>query len=593
MQGIIKFWHAARHFGFIVPEGNENANSTDIYFNDHSFLPSLGEDEKTACKVSNQLVQFEIAEYRDGKIAAINIRPVGGVFTTVETTSITQRNTPQAGSAATELMADSAISFQPNTAQPPANATAQALPTTTAKVTGKVTRWNEYRNFGFIDNSIYFRRSDAEHSCCWLGIDVTFTVVEGREPGQKRAIDVRFANPNNIQIGVINCYDHDRGIGNIKLDGGNDTVFFHVTDVRPEVVCKSGQEVNFEISASGKHPESSKAVNVRYRPNHDYSNFAIGTSTVPTRYFEKWAFCRDGDVDKLQALALDEDWSRGNSKETKFPILNNYLRMTFYKLYVDEMVMEGEKHAVFNTGLVDNIYRPIFALFRVNHQLSEGAKARQPWMLQGFCVSSEGPMGKIVADNFNPRPAPANYFTRVEEVIFDVDIPVDTDNFEHVVMDCIRKDRFPIEFLRRNCPSGFAQDRFEKFEKGDKRDRAKVLEDYCRILDEDAAVKYAIKSRVDDAVSLAIQRCRWNYKTAIPVYNARENSVSLLLPIALVENDKVDLALVVRRTPAGGYRAMTMYLLSWAYDYARLICRPDSDWLTPSAGEGDGETDRD
>jgi hypothetical protein len=63
------------------------------------------------------------------------------------------------------------------------------------------------------------------------------------------------------------------------------------------------------------------------------------------------------------------------------------------------------------------------------------------------------------------------------------------------------------------------------------------------------------------------------------------------LPIALVDDDKVDLALVVTRTAAGGYSGETVYKLKWAYDHARLVCRPDSDWLTPSAGDGAEEDD--
>lgn len=55
--------------------------------------------------------------------------------------------------------------------------------------------------------------------------------------------------------------------------------------------------------------------------------------------------------------------------------------------------------------------------------------------------------------------------------------------------------------------------------------------------------------------------------------------MSLLLPLAIVDDEKVDLALVVTRNPSGSYQGRTVFPLDWAYQNARLVCRPDSDWL--------------
>jgi len=38
-------------------------------------------------------------------------------------------------------------------------------------------------------------------------------------------------------------------------------------------------------------------------------------------------------------------------------------------------------------------------------------------------------------------------------------------------------------------------------------------------------------------------------------------------------------ALAVEKTPSGNYLGHTVLALDWAYKNARLICRPDSDWL--------------
>ena len=88
-----------------------------------------------------------------------------------------------------------------------------------------------------------------------------------------------------------------------------------------------------------------------------------------------------------------------------------------------------------------------------------------------------------------------------------------------------------------------------------------------------------IRNRIKDAIDLAVKRVSWNYKTAIPMFYPRGNAMSLLLPLCLSEENKTDVALVVQRTMSGNYQGQTILTLSQAYLDARLVCRPDSDWL--------------
>lgn len=90
-----------------------------------------------------------------------------------------------------------------------------------------------------------------------------------------------------------------------------------------------------------------------------------------------------------------------------------------------------------------------------------------------------------------------------------------------------------------------------------------------------------IMNRMKDAVDLSIKRVLWNFKTAIPQYYPRVRKLQLLLPVCLVSDEQVDLALAVERTDSGSYLGHTVLPLDWAYRNARLICRPDSDWLAP------------
>ena len=82
------------------------------------------------------------------------------------------------------------------------------------------------------------------------------------------------------------------------------------------------------------------------------------------------------------------------------------------------------------------------------------------------------------------------------------------------------------------------------------------------------------------ALDTAMKRASWNYKTAIPQYYPTNNSTSLLLPLALKDEQTIDLALVIEKQSSGNYLGHTVLPLSWAYSNARLITRPDSDWLS-------------
>ena len=87
-----------------------------------------------------------------------------------------------------------------------------------------------------------------------------------------------------------------------------------------------------------------------------------------------------------------------------------------------------------------------------------------------------------------------------------------------------------------------------------------------------------MRSALDGAISAAKRRVRRNYKTAIPQYY--RGGLQLLLPLCLVEPHRADLALVVARENMV-YRASTVLTLDMAYNNARLVARPDTEWLNP------------
>lgn len=397
--------------------------------------------------------------------------------------------------------------------------------------------------------------------------------------------------------GKIKAFVNDKGFGFIEVDGQSEDVFFHISTIKDSSVrCVVGEEVEFDVAESKRKPGTLEAANVRLAAGYEHEAFRL--TGHPSTYLLNWGFTQLDDLDPrgtpirgvlhgLAEIALDEDWAYGDTQNqyTAFPILRNYLINTFYKQYRDGHVAEvthgGKSWAAFNTGLVDDRYDPIFALYEQND------RPPRPWKFHSFSRPNIGRDGQTLARNFNPLPPAPKYFENAEDVIFDPDTSIQP-RYDHIVYDSIEKDRYPSDFLKKHVPSGIEWKDPSKMEKTE---RAAFLRDFRHALEADARTDRDIRNRIDDAIALAVKRARWNFKTAIPLYFPKANAISLLLPIALVDDDEVDLALVVARTAAGGYSGETVYKLKWAYDHARLVCRPDSDWLTPTAGDGTDEDD--
>ena len=135
-------------------------------------------------------------------------------------------------------------------------------------------------------------------------------------------------------------------------------------------------------------------------------------------------------------------------------------------------------------------------------------------------------------------------------------------------------ERFPLDFLKKYGPRDFDYD--QAMDKD-------FITRLRTAIDEDEYSSRAIKERIETATKNAIKRVEWNFKTAIPIYYPKVRKISLLLPLCLMD-EKVDVALVLEPPENGSnaYIAHTILTLEMAYNNARLITRPDSDWLVAS-----------
>lgn len=274
----------------------------------------------------------------------------------------------------------------------------------------------------------------------------------------------------------------------------------------------------------------------------------------------------------------------------RFTILKSYICTTFFRLESEGKICiaPDRSFAAFNTGLVNKRYDDIYACFERN---SSTWVDEWEWKFAGFTASGRRGLGKRLVELFNPLPEPAEYFSRKEDLLYDLDKDLIIDD-DHVLID--NMSRLPLDFLAEELRGDDdAMDLIEEIRAADVAGKRRLYKELGEILEDDDRLFRRVRARLNEAVETAKKRVRWNFKTAIPSYYPRGNTMSLLLPICLMDDDVADAAPVVQLMPSGNYQGQTILTMRQAYTNARLICRPDSDWLTTSsrANEDDEEDD--
>ncbi len=276
-------------------------------------------------------------------------------------------------------------------------------------------------------------------------------------------------------------------------------------------------------------------------------------------------------IETLKNIALPERWTYSVEDENyPSPILAKYLKWTFVKLMKEDKILYSNDYASFNTGLVDKFYKPIYAVFDKNKF------KKQPWHFIDFCVAGSSTVAaRKLTDNFSHLPERASYIQNYDDVIYDTSLPVDV-NWEHIILENI--DRMPTELIRQVCFGSF--DVLDPSQINDN-DKERYYNELRNVLESNPMRLSFISSMMNMAVETAKHRVAWNYKTAIPVYYPTDDSVHLILPLALNINEpeEISIALVMTKTPSGRYRAVTIFTLDMAYSNARLVTKPSSDWL--------------
>lgn len=246
-----------------------------------------------------------------------------------------------------------------------------------------------------------------------------------------------------------------------------------------------------------------------------------------------WQFAFLGDstnqairYNELSSLAEPENWTSSGSRKNN--ILKSYVSHTFNRAFElgDEYVIvnESESYACFNTGLLTTNGEDIICLFNRFEKSDE-----YWWHLSGFRKVSDWDF----LNNFSNTPEVPQFFTNPADIYFDPNKEL-IKNLDHILDDNF--DRFSDELQTKG--------------------------------------KYYINALLNNALELTLTKCKRNYRIAVPQYY--KGKITYLLPVT-IDNQLMSVAV---ESINSRYRVNTIFTLEMAYKNARLLMKPEVDWIT-------------
>lgn len=233
-------------------------------------------------------------------------------------------------------------------------------------------------------------------------------------------------------------------------------------------------------------------------------------------------------LENLAELAEPEIW--GFDESNPLSILKIYIYKTFEQCNSQNkiLVSDDQEYACSNTGLLTPYGKDI--LMYSGRNLKEGVS---PWYFRDFKVYTD----REVMNHFCSVPELATYADDYEQLYFKPGMHMEV-SYDHILDD-------NWERIHNEIP-------FDK-----------------------AVVRALLFGAIEDA-KLRVKR---NLRLAVPQFY--KNQIMFLLPIKIPISDEkqVTMALAVEETEQKQYRANTIFTREMAYEKARLLMKPDSNWL--------------
>lgn len=254
-------------------------------------------------------------------------------------------------------------------------------------------------------------------------------------------------------------------------------------------------------------------------------------------------------LQQIEKEAIKENWKLKSQEESQlsYPVLGSYLAFTYYKLVTEYQCSRKDhpdkvklgfsndgKFVAFNSNLLDRHWGEIYICgeLKTNGDDLLIYKPRR-------CTRIEL-TNRYHIQLSSSTLKPAEFFTDINDVVYHADWPVEKEHFtkyEH----CVKK-------LKKRYPD-----------------------------------REITSKELNSAIEISIKLAQRNYKLIVPMYFPAENRIQFLMPLYFGDAEThPDCALVLspmKEEDTKYYMPETIFNLDQAYMDARLIAKPDSEWL--------------
>ena len=256
---------------------------------------------------------------------------------------------------------------------------------------------------------------------------------------------------------------------------------------------------------------------------------------MSNKLFE-FAYC--GDFSKkllyLSQIAEHENWyydvENLSDNDKKFGVLYLYIHNIFLKHSMDEKITFIGDYAIINTGLMTPNGEDIFMYFEKNrYPISEN----QNYFLKTFITTSS----RLLPANLRGHlPEPIDFFEKCPELAyFDTRLKI-VLNIDHIYDE--NRTRLP---------------------------------GMIKTVERETAIDI-----LNGALNRAIKKAKRNNRLVVPQFFSTTGEIQYLMPIIVF---KEIIPLVLEKQDLE-YRANTFLTIPMAYNNARLIMKPESNWLS-------------
>ena len=403
--------------------------------------------------------------------------------------------------------------------------------------------WKTGTSYGFIriegteDDAFVLKKDSNAPDTITPGSRVSFDLEKGERGWvAKNLVAIELAPVNEAPVietsssgprmrGRLRFWSDQKGFGLLDSDQA-EGVFLRAAELK---------RIGLDVLQAGDLIEFSTQETERGKSA--YAVERVGWEKVRNSFADLVQFRNRDWKPELKELAEKENWEFSSGlSNTALPVLDSYLKYTFMRLEETNKLRlsKDEKFMSFNTGLVTPNQESIYGLL----EKSEAERIR-PWLLRKFVRESDWDFITRFGSDLPPL---AEYFVESSDLLYDRRFKL-YPNIDHILENA---DRFP-KNLQGN--------------------------------------PFLARQLLTSAQVNTEKRVYRNYKTAIPQFfrdKGKGGKLQLLLPLCLEDPSRADLALTVEKIPSeNAYLSSTVLTLDMAYCNARLLARPDTEWLRP------------